>query len=89
MRWVHFVMSGSMRSGQIKPPQPADIDGCEGNDTVLLRQGPFNDEAQRQTRVLFIDQDEVEVLRTETYTYAIHQLVLAELDGTPPSNSSS
>ena len=66
------------------PAQPADIDGCEGNDTVLLRQGPFNDEAQRQTRVLFIDQDEVEVLRTETYTGAIHQLVLAELDGTPP-----
>ena len=46
--------------------------------------GPVNDDGQRPTRVLFKDEDQIEVYKTETYNGAVHQLVIAELDGTTP-----
>ncbi|MBV71602.1 MAG: hypothetical protein CMH52_09690 [Myxococcales bacterium] len=68
----------------LSPPQPSNIDNCAGDDFVVLREGQVNASGERQTRITFRDEDNVEVTRTETYTGRVHQLVISDLDGLDP-----
>ncbi|MEE2758083.1 MAG: hypothetical protein VYA30_15600 [Myxococcota bacterium] len=68
----------------LSPPQPSNLDTCDGDDLVLLREGQVNSNGERQTRVTFRDEENVEVTRTETYSGRIHKLVISDLDGQDP-----
>lgn len=65
-------------------PSVADLDGCEGFDRVHLRSGLPNGDGVRATRVLFIDEDDRERVRSDTYSGRVHQLTIADLDGNAP-----
>lgn len=65
-------------------PSVADLDGCEGFDRVHLRSGLPNGAGVRATRVLFIDEDDRERVRSDTYSGRVHQLTIADLDGSAP-----
>lgn len=66
------------------PPAPADLDGCEGFDRVLLRSGPRRDNGLRATRVHFLDTENQLRTRSEPYDGRVHELTIADLDGEPP-----
>lgn len=67
------------------PPSVADLDGCAGFDRVLLRSGVAQAGGERATRLHFLDEDDRIRSRSDTFSGRIHQLTIADLDGTPPA----
>lgn len=67
------------------PPAPADLDGCEGFDRVLLRSGPPREGGVRATRVHFLDTEGRLRTRSDPYDGRVHALTIADLDGEPPA----
>lgn len=67
------------------PPISVDLDGCEGIERVLLRSGVPRGNGARATRLLFLDEDDVERDRSDGYEGHIHALTITDLDGEPPA----
>lgn len=68
-----------------KGPAIADLDGCEGFEVVALRQGAQSAAGSRPTRVHIYEPDERIGWRGEPFTTFAHDLAIANLDGTGPS----
>lgn len=63
---------------------PQDLDGCDGNDFVALRQGALGGSGTRPTRIHVYDADGQIAWRSEPYTTSVHALAVANLDGEGP-----
>jgi hypothetical protein len=63
----------------------ADIDGCEGEELVVVRGGVPQASGARASRLQVYEPGGRRLFQSEAETVAVHQAVLTDLDGIPPA----
>lgn len=62
----------------------ANLDGCEGDESVILRRGVPSDDGSRPSRWTMETFEGDEVFRADDQRGRVHQMAIADLDGAPP-----
>jgi hypothetical protein len=63
------------------PSVPADLDGCAGEERILIRTGTGTRDGRTPTRVTIVDGEGAQLWRSEPYEGWLHVLRAADLDG--------